>query len=72
MPIIKAGRIRWLGHVARMGGYRVPKTMMDGRPGGRRLRCCPVPGGGMSHRWGGWVSDPGGGGHRTESSGELL
>jgi hypothetical protein len=34
--VIKARRMRWAGHVARMGEVRGAYTILVGRPGGRR------------------------------------
>ena len=33
---IKIGRLRWLGHVVRMGGDRIPSKVLGGKPGGSR------------------------------------
>jgi hypothetical protein len=35
--VIKTGRIRWAGHVARMGKVRCAYNISVGRPEGRRL-----------------------------------
>jgi hypothetical protein len=43
--IIKATRMRWAGHVARMGENRNAYTLMVGKPDGRR------PLGKPRHRW---------------------
>ena len=34
--VIRAHRMRWAGHVARMGQERIPRQVMDGEPRGRR------------------------------------
>jgi hypothetical protein len=36
--VIKTLRLRWLGHVCRMGEQRYPKKALDGKPGRRRKR----------------------------------
>ena len=33
---IKAHRLRWLGHVERMGQHRVPKNVLNMKPEGSR------------------------------------
>jgi hypothetical protein len=37
--VIKARRMRWAGHVARMGEVRGAYNILVGRPDGRRPRC---------------------------------
>lgn len=41
VSFIKAGRIRWLGHVERMAADRVPRKILYGQPGGARRRGRP-------------------------------
>ena len=51
--VIKSRRMRWAGHVARMGEERGVYRVLVGKPEGRR------PLGRLRHRWGiilGWVS----------------
>jgi hypothetical protein len=43
--VIKARRIRWVGHVAHMGEVKGAYNILDGRPEGRR------PLGRPRHRW---------------------
>lgn len=33
---IKVGRLRWLGHVSRMGNHRTPKRLFESKPSGTR------------------------------------
>ncbi|XP_066901150.1 uncharacterized protein [Halyomorpha halys] len=41
VALIKRARIRWLGHVERMPDERIPKTMIYGKPDGKRKRGRP-------------------------------
>lgn len=43
MRFIKVGRLRWLGHIERMGNDRVPKKLLQGRPEGTRRAGRPRP-----------------------------
>lgn len=38
---IKIGRLRWLGHVHRMDGRRIPRKLFEGAPDGQRRRGRP-------------------------------
>ena len=38
---IKSRRIAWLGHVMRMDEKRIPKTVLEWKPTGRRIRGRP-------------------------------
>lgn len=39
--IVKAARLRWAGHVARMNDAEIPKMILNGNPGGQRSRGRP-------------------------------
>lgn len=41
VKFIKSQRLRWAGHVQRMGEHRIPKILMNGRIEGRRLQGRP-------------------------------
>jgi hypothetical protein len=43
--VVKSRRMRWVGHVARMGEERVVHTVLVGKPEGKR------PLGRPRHRW---------------------
>jgi hypothetical protein len=38
---IKSRRIAWLGHVMRMDGIRIPRSVLEWKPMGRRIRGRP-------------------------------
>lgn len=41
VSLVKKNLLRWLGHLERMPASRIPKKMLEGEPGGERVRKRP-------------------------------